>query len=485
MSNHAPHLWLRKISVGYTPGPSTPVLDNFATSLLECFRSLGHTVHDQPQEPLDILLTTAQFGVPMSWRKAALVTARKRYNLQHTPTVITLVQASSAQFQEALRRLENALSKEKPDPADFSYPGLEPSAYQPIYEQGLRGGPILAFERVLQAQAMCIRVILVVGDDTPREAYCFDLVGAHPRSDAADPEAFYTDLVLRIVTAVSTQEVAEHEASGEPIPAAVWESLSTPAAMQRGGLELGKRDFFTEMVSIADLVTVPILPDTVARQYSEGCFATWDPVLDALITTVTGSARPVSKYDLSDDDLAVLVGLRPQGGGARYQTVTGKRNDPPSSEAVEMVLMDEVLPRIRLSSEWGYGLAHSVPAARSKLHGHRGVRGFNPARVEYCSLDAPYFHYPVSCASEAQAIANRTAFGRSLALQNPSDPRQIAFTILPGHGVMIAEKWVAGKAPFQAIWEAMDNGDLEIMSQVPQGPIAFTADAHGRMVLKE
>jgi hypothetical protein len=49
----------------------------------------------------------------------------------------------------------------------------------------------------------------------------------------------------------------------------------------------------------------------------------------------------------------------------------------------------------------------------------------------------------------------------------------VVFTILPGHGVIVVEKWVAGKAPFQVIWESMDAGALEVEARVPQGPLGF------------
>ena len=67
-------------------------------------------------------------------------------------------------------------------------------------------------------------------------------------------------------------------------------------------------------------------------------------------------------------------------------------------------------------------------------------------------------------------------FSKSLALQNPDDPRQIVFTVLPGHGLVIVEKWLEGKQAFQAIWEAMDNKDLEITNEIPQGPFQFESD---------
>ncbi|MFQ6014848.1 MAG: hypothetical protein ACE5NP_05345, partial [Anaerolineae bacterium] len=318
------------------------------------------------------------------------------------------------------------------------------------------------------------------GHRRPLVAYHFDLVGAHPRSEAETLESFYEDIVLRMVTTVSTSEVNQHKVVEDPIPRALWQRLSTPAAMCVAGQQLGERNFFTEMVRIADLVEVPAVSDAVASQYSEGCFATWEPTLGALIATVTGSARPVDKGSITEDDLAVIVGVRSDGQGALVRHVEGKRNDPPSSEAMEMLDMDSALPTIVLGPAWDT-LAR-VPVVRSKLHGHRGIAAYDPRWVEYVLLDPPYYHYPVSCGTEAQARGIKEAFARSKTLQNPKDPRQVVFTVLPGHGVVIVEKWVPGTVPFQVMWEYMDAGYLEVENLIPQGPMEYVPGADGRML---
>lgn len=252
--------------------------------------------------------------------------------------------------------------------------------------------------------------------------------------------------------------------------------------MRRASMELGERDFFAPMVRIADLVRVPAVGDAIASQYSEGCFATWDPKLDALVATVTGSARPVDKGNLGDDDLALIVDVQPDGSGAIVRHIEGKRNDPPSSEAVEMIEMDRALPQISLKAEWN--IPTKVPVIRSKLHGHRGVAAFNSQYVEHVHLDPAYYHFPVSCATEAQARAIKAAFARSEALQNPEDLRKVVFTVLPGHGIMIVEKWVAGKTPFQVIWEYMDAGFLKVENHIPQGPLTYVPGPVGLMTLQ-
>jgi len=477
------HPWLRRIHVAFVPGPTTPVLEEVMEGLRRHFHRLGHEVQPTPNDATDVIMTTAPFGEPVDWRRSLTFTARRRFNLSHAPTVYTLVQVTPAKFHELLDYFETVLAKEPPDPADYDFPGLAPQAYRVLFEQGRRGGPILALERLVQAQAKSIRVLLVVGDDRPLEVYHFDLVGAHPRSDAADPEAFYEDIVLRTVTTLCTSEVNQHQMVGDPIPRSVWQSLETPAAMCEAAQQLGQRNFFTEMVRIADLVKVPVVSEVVAEQYSEGCFATWEPKLDALIATVTGSARPVHKGSITEDDLAVIVGVRPDGRGALTRHVEGKRNDPPSTEAVEMMDMDSPLPTITLDPAWG--ISAPVPVVRSKLHGHRGIGAYDPRYVEFTPLDPPYYHYIVSCGTDAQARGIKEAFARSEALQNPEDSRQVVFTVLPGHGVVIVEKWVYGKVPFQVIWEYMDAGYLEVDNLVPQGPMEYAPGPDGRMLVRD
>ena len=471
------HSWWRKISLSYVPAEESLLISEFATNLLESFKKAGHTVSDTPNPDTEVLLTTAKFNQPVRWREAMIFTARRQFNLEHSPTVFTIVEATPEEIQEKLDYFEAALQKDPPEPKDFQLPGLGPDAYQTLYEQGKRGGPILSLLRTVQTQAMSIRVLLVVGHDSPQEAYVFDLVGAHPCIKAAEKESFYDDIMGRIVTAMSTHEITEHEQVGDPISEEVWKSLVTPKAMQTAGYELGKRQFFTEMVLVTNLATVPSVPDAISSQYSEGCFATWDPTINGLVTTVTGSARPVVKDQLTDDELAVIVGVRADGRGAEIKHVDGKRNDPPSSEAVELIKMDKDLPWIKLED------GTEVPVSRSKLHGHRGVQAYSPDHVEHVFLEEPYYHFPVSCSTEAQAQAIHNAFSHSEALQNPEDPRQVVFTILPGHGIVIAEKWIPGKEPFQVMWEYMDAGWLVVNNLVPQGWLTFEADEQGMMVL--
>jgi hypothetical protein len=347
------------------------------------------------------------------------------------------------------------------------FAGVPKTASRTLYQQGKRGGAIMYLLRIIQIQTKSIRVLLVIGKDQPESAFLFDMVGAHPQIKFEEARAFYKDIATRIMTAASTEEITNHQAVEPKITPEEWNSLSTIQEMTQASQELGKRDFFTEMIQVSNVAEVPGFSDAISQQYSEGCFATWDTQINGLLTTITGSARPVRKENITDKDLAVIVGVKPEHDGALIRKVQGHPNYPPSSEAVEMIGMDGHLPKISLSN------GAQVPVIRSKLHGHRGIRSFDPNRVEYVSVAESYLHYPVSCSTDAQYRAVQEAFSGSVALQNPQDPRQIVFTILPGHGLVIVEKWVEEKQAFQAIWEAMDNKDIEITNDIPQGPFVF------------
>jgi hypothetical protein len=473
------HTWLKTQTISFVPGPLTPLLESVAADILKSFQKMGHVVEETPSENTTIILTTLPYGEPLSWRDSLIFTTRRRFGLNHHPTIISMIHLMPDVFDAKIAELDALLKEGTPDDHSYQFDGLAPEAFQVLYEQGKRGGAILALERLIQAQSKSIRTLLVVGDEAPEKTYHFDLVGAHPVTNYVDSDSFYEDIVYRIVTTQSTREITAHQAVEEKISLETWESLDTTDAMMVAARQLGSRNFFTDTVTVADLVRVPAVSDAIASQYSEGCFGTWDPTINGLLATVTGSARPVHKGSITKDDLAIIIGVREDGLGALVRHVDGKQNDPPSSEAVELKGMDDRLPTIQLSSDdWGYEA--EVPVIRSKLHGHRGIAAYDPNLVEHVPLDPPFYHYPVSCATEAQATGIMSAFARSEALLNPDDPRSVVFTVLPGHGIVIVEKWLPDKVPFQIMWEYMDDGSLQVDNFVPQGVVTYQLGKDGR-----
>jgi hypothetical protein len=462
------HEWLKEINVAYVPGSANGLEDRVARELVDHFHQRGQTVESTPTADTRVILTTASLGKPLGWREALLFTARRRYRLKQVPTVITILHALPGQFSDWLARAGQIAKGVREAVSTFA--GIPETAFETLYQQGKRGGAILCLLRILQIQTKSIRLLLTIGRDEPDSAFLFDLVGAHPQIEFLNPQSFYRDIATRILTAASTDEITNHQVVEPPIKQEVWSRLSTVEEMIRASREFGRRDFFTEMIRISQVAEVPGLNEAISSQYSEGCFATWEAQIPGLLTTITGSARPVSKESITDSDLAVVVGIKAELDGALIRKVEGHANQPPSSEAVEMFGMDLQLPRVPLKK----GL--DVPVIRSKLHGHRGVRSFDRKRVEYAPLPESYLHYPVSCSTDAQYRAVQQAFSHSSTLQYPQDPRQVVFTVLPGHGMVIAEKWVEEKQAFQLIWEAMDRGDVDITNDIPQGPFTYESD---------
>ena len=174
-----------------------------------------------------------------------------------------------------MAKVETVL-KEDPEAAP-PFDGVPASASRTLLAQGSRGGAILYLLRIIQIQTKSIRVLLVVGEERPHYAFLFDLVGAHPRIRFEDPQAFYKDIATCALTAASTSEITNHETVEPPITRQEWESLSAIEEMTCASHELGKRDFFTEMIKVSQVAEIPGFSEAISQQYSEGCFATWEP----------------------------------------------------------------------------------------------------------------------------------------------------------------------------------------------------------------
>ena len=467
------HLFVRKVCIAAVPGASTPLVDQVLAGLQRAFTALGHHFGDTPDERTDAFLTSARLHEPVDWRTSPLFIGRRKWNLRHKPATYAVVQVTPAELRTMLERFEAALQKQPSEPADFAFPGLAPKAWEVLRDQGARGGPMMCVARLLQSQSKSLRVLMVVGDERVEAAYLFDLAGAYPRIDGAVPMRFFAETALRIATQLSTREATMHQVLGETVPRAQWQRSAAPAAMLRVSRELGQREFFTQMVRIADLVEVPALTDAIAQQYSEGCFGTWDPELAAQVVTITGSRQPVAKSCLTEDDLAVIAAVVGEGSGVAVRHVEGLRNDPPSTEAVEFESIDLRLPRI--TPHASFGVAGDAPVVRSKLHGHRGVAAYDPRSVEYVPMERTFHDYLVSCSTEAQANGIADAFSRAQCLRDPADPRTVAFTVLPGHGLLMVEKWVPGAVPFEVMLRAMDERRLVVCARVPQGRLGYLA----------
>ena len=122
-------------------------------------------------------------------------------------------------------------------------------------------------------------------------------------------------------------------------------------------------------------------------------------------------------------------------------------------------------------------LWHFTAGARRPLETARASRvaAYNPEHVEFAPMDAVFSRYPVTCGTRGQAEGVKEAFARSEALRNPQDPAGWSSRCSRRTGCSSSRNGCPAKAPLQAIWEAMDAGDIVIESRVPQGPETFVS----------
>src|SRR6185503_8663061 len=157
---HTPtHTWLKQLTISYLPGPSTPLANRVASDLMEFLHQEGHTTQELPTADTDVILTTARLGEPLGWREAFMFTARRRYGLNHVPTVFTIVHATHQQFNDLLSETESVLRNGVESTPRF--PGIPETASRTLYQQGKRGGAIMYLLRIIQIQSKSIRVLLV------------------------------------------------------------------------------------------------------------------------------------------------------------------------------------------------------------------------------------------------------------------------------------------------------------------------------------
>lgn len=254
----------KPLSFSYLGNASTPLLRSFSKRLLNELASCGHRYDAVPHNSTNAVLCTADFGVVVGWRQAPLFSLRSRFTLERSPITITLMHVTEEELKGLLDHLQQALDKPNPDPDDYDFPGLVKGSYRILHEQGRRGGAILALIRLLQAQTKSIRIVLLVGEDTPVGAYLFDLVGSHPYTSNNNESNFYHEIARKIISTVDTQELTDHVFTAKCLSHDLWSSLDTPRDMCKAAYEFGSRGLFTRMVRIKDLIRVPAVSDSLA-----------------------------------------------------------------------------------------------------------------------------------------------------------------------------------------------------------------------------
>jgi hypothetical protein len=482
------HTWTHPISIAYMPGDHTPALDLASRALLDWLRDAGCTITDQPNNGTELILTTRRYGNVVTRDEALFFNAKRQYHLSTRPQLLTMLDVPETDYQAMMEHFTKIAQMPEAEASLTRYAGLGPQAADLISHQARRGGPELAFARLVQGQVLSIRVMaLRTKDGQPYRAMHFDMAGAHPVTDATDLELFAEDAGARVLAAVCAVEVNHHSFVDEPVSAELWESLSSPDVMVRAGSMFTQFGFFTTPLYIEKLLGYRGISDAISAQFSEGCYAVFEPDIPGLLTTASGSSRLVDKRSISRLDQAVVVGMRSDHEGAVVRPVAGMEPVVPSVEAVEMMGLCERVPHHEHLNSHGNPV--NVPNVRAILHGHLGVAAFDPTKVEAVRLGPLYYTQLVSCGTGALAEGTAVAFAASESLKDLNDPRRVIFLEQPGHGVMVVEKWPPkddGTQPFETIHDYLSSGVLQMTLEVAQGPVHWemAAGTDGRPVMR-
>jgi hypothetical protein len=485
LSRFDTHDWIHPISVVFHRSELTPALEQVTSALHDWLLSAGCTIQPEPSDETDLIITSVVYGTPVDQEDALFLHAKRKYQLAHRPAVLTIIDIPEAEYQKWLDHFSTLAAQEEVD--SFQYPGMAPRAVEVLQGQAQRGGPEVATGRLLQTYVKSFRVMALRSDQqgNPLYAVHFDLAGAHPTTPVSDLETFAEEVGLRILAATCTEQVSNHVYAPEPLPRDVWEQLPTPDAMIRAGSRFTEFGFFTAPVSIDHLLGYTPINKAVSAQYSEGCYAAFDPEVGGLISTATGSARLVDKRSIDREDQAIIVGIKPERDGAIVRPVEGMPPVVPSVEAVEMMTICEAVSTHAYINSQGEEV--QVPNIGAILHGHLGVASYDPEKVECVTFSPPYYRHLVSCGTRALAEGSAAAFSRAVALCEFDDPRAVVFLEQPGHGVVIVEKPVEGKQPFDTIHEYLQEGHLQMTLEVPQEEVAWQSNGYDRVekVLRE
>ncbi len=456
------HDWVKPITVCFVENKSNKRLDRITSALEKWFQDNGHIVQRMPDASTQLFITTMRGADVVDRPDALLLNGKRRYQLPHRPQVLTLVDLTTEQFEERQRYIDALADLPYTAAHTVEIPGLGRKGSEVIHQQRRRHD-LVGMARLLQGQAISIRVMGLVGDEKwPDYGLHIDLAGAYATIPFKGPKDFIANIGGRIATFLNTVDVKEHIYLDELLASQDWETSETPNDLVRAGNTFTDYGFFTDPVDVVKLLGFRGLGDAIAAQYSEGCYATYDPLIGGLVTTATGSAKFVDKRAITRGDTTLITGVKPNRMGALVRGIEGRPDIAPSVEAVELFGICE------MSGVEEDPLGESRPRIRSLLHGHIGVKSFAPERVERVVLDKSFYAYPVSCGTNILADATGKAFAKAQALSSANDPRKVIFIEQPCHGIVVVERWVQGMRPFEAIEQALQEGWLVMQSHVPQ-----------------
>ncbi|MFE9708439.1 hypothetical protein [Streptomyces sp. NPDC005930] len=424
--------WWRPLVVQFTgqAHPDDSAMGVFVRQLGAAFEEQGHTVVESSNGDVDLLLITTHIPpgtAPLSERVpeqrpplSARVCAELGLRVGSRHTVVI------AQVPEVLADLRHTEAVE--------------------------------IGRTVMARTAAPRVVLV--NRNGHEATLFTLEGGHP----TETEHLADRIRDRLVTAACARDVGDrYKVLRDAVPAAAWAESPTPGHLAAAGRRMGDLGLLSEPVRIDRYVS-----DTLASLYreymgwkrlSEGMLFLYDPGLDAVVVTASGS-WDVDKRALREDEVTILH-TQTRDGHLRVLAPEGVAPKGPSVEAWEVCALLSAVPTVRLSrspsGNWEPDPEgdRTAPIIRGGVHAHVGVSWADATVIESVEPNRELYPYGFGCGTDLMADVAADTVARSRAVTDPEDVRRYVRWPMLYHGEMAVELWKPG-LPAQPLTGLLD-----------------------------
>ncbi|MGW0551645.1 hypothetical protein [Streptomyces altiplanensis] len=445
--------WWRSCSVqvvGEVPD-GQHALRSFLDRLITAFEDQGHTVLDRSHGDVDLMLMCGQIpDGPQPLRDRILeeypplsAMLRQRHGLRRNPRHVVAV-------VEVPERLSEVPHTE-----------------------------VVATARTAMGRLGTAKVLFVSRGDTPgqvREVTLCTMEGGHPTEtdDIADR------MRDRLVTAACARQVAEdYDTVRDALTAEAWQDCPAPAHLAAAGRRMGDLGLLSPPLKVSDFVSGQ-LADMYeiylgVRGFSEGMLFAYDPDLDCLVVSASGS-WDVDKRDLTREQVVAVEPRLAEGHRLRVLAPSGELPLQPSVETWEICALMEACPTVRVTKDpSGHWVLdpngeREVPLVRAGVHAHVGVVSSDDTVIETVAADREEFPYGFGCGTDLTVEIARDTVRRSRAVNDPADPRTYVRWPLLSHGEMAVELWKPGlpPVPFQGLLDLYGTAVRFTPDDVPQ-----------------
>ncbi|MFE0063266.1 hypothetical protein, partial [Streptomyces sp. NPDC059003] len=318
---------------------------------------------------------------------------------------------------------------------------------------------VVEIGRATMARMASPRVVLV--NRHVREATLITLEGGHPTetTDLADR------MRDRLVSAACAHEVGDrYDVLPDALPASAWAATCAPEHLAAAGHRMGRLGLLPEPERVDRYVShelAALYQEFLGwRRMSEGMLFVYDPDLEAVVVTASGS-WDVDKRALRRGEVTVLA-PKPVDGHLQVLAPEGHDVKGPSVEAWEVCAFLAAAPTVRVSRTASGSWAldpdgeREVPAIRGGVHAHVGVRHADPAVIESVPPHRELYPYGFGCGTDLMAEVAADTVTRSHAVNDPLDPRCYVRWPMLYHGEMAVELWKPGlsEQPLQGLLDA-------------------------------